>query len=136
MCYVCCDPGCGWRLQSNPLALEANDYERVGFAAATLFEQLPLSAATQQGLKKAGYVKMTDVQRGAIPHALAGRDILGAAKTGSGKTLAFLIPSLELLWRLRWSRDDGLGLLVLSPTRELVRGSRVCTAGAALMHWR
>jgi hypothetical protein len=36
---------------------------------------------------------MTDIQCAAIPHALAGRDVLGAAKTGSGKTLAFLIPS-------------------------------------------
>lgn len=35
---------------------------------------------------------MTAVQRAALPHALAGQDVLGAAKTGSGKTLAFLIP--------------------------------------------
>ena len=62
---------------------------------------------------------MTDVQRAAIPHALAGRDILGAAKTGSGKTLAFLVPLLELLFRERWSKADGLGALVVSPTREL-----------------
>ena len=36
----------------------------------------------------------TDIQRQAIPLALKGRDVLGAAKTGSGKTLAFLIPVL------------------------------------------
>jgi ATP-dependent RNA helicase DDX10/DBP4 len=35
---------------------------------------------------------MTDIQRKALPLALKGRDILGAAKTGSGKTLAFIIP--------------------------------------------
>lgn len=35
---------------------------------------------------------MTEIQSACILHALAGRDILGAAKTGSGKTLAFLIP--------------------------------------------
>ena len=35
---------------------------------------------------------MTAVQKAALPHALAGKDVLGAAKTGSGKTLAFLIP--------------------------------------------
>jgi len=62
---------------------------------------------------------MTAIQSGSIPHALAGRDILGAAKTGSGKTLAFLIPMLELLFRNRWTPHDGVGAIVLSPTREL-----------------
>src|SRR5688572_6621963 len=47
------------------------------------------------------------------------RDILGAAKTGSGKTLAFLIPVLDKLYRLRWDIEDGLGALIISPTREL-----------------
>lgn len=47
------------------------------------------------------------------------RDILAAAKTGSGKTLAFLIPILEKLYRARWDVEDGLGALVISPTREL-----------------
>jgi ATP-dependent RNA helicase DDX10/DBP4 len=47
------------------------------------------------------------------------RDILGAAKTGSGKTLAFVIPVLERLFHNRWTRDDGLGALIISPTREL-----------------
>ncbi|KAI8936314.1 ATP-dependent RNA helicase dbp4, variant 2 [Plenodomus lindquistii] len=63
---------------------------------------------------------MTDVQAKAIPLALLGRDILGAAKTGSGKTLSFLIPVLENLYRLQHvGQDAGLGALILSPTREL-----------------
>ena len=44
---------------------------------------------------------------------------MGAAKTGSGKTLAFLLPMLERLFRLKWSPEDGLGAMVISPTREL-----------------
>ncbi len=76
---------------------------------------------------------MTDIQRAAIPHALKGKDILGSAKTGSGKTLAFLIPVhyfisfffltfqiLERLHETKFSAPDGLGALILSPTRELV----------------
>lgn len=44
---------------------------------------------------------------------------MGAAKTGSGKTLAFLVPVLENLYRARWTELDGLGALIISPTREL-----------------
>jgi ATP-dependent RNA helicase DDX10/DBP4 len=44
---------------------------------------------------------------------------MGAAKTGSGKTLAFLIPVLEKLYRAQWTEYDGLGALIISPTREL-----------------
>lgn len=51
--------------------------------------------------------------------ALQGKDILGAAQTGSGKTLAFLIPVLECLFRNQWTKLDGLGALVITPTREL-----------------
>eukprot|EP00210_Caulerpa_lentillifera_P000194 g189.t1 len=88
----------------------------VGFE---LFSQLPLSQKTKDGLAEAEYIKMTDIQRSALPHGLAGRDILGAAKTGSGKTLAFLITILEKLYRLQWTRMDGLGALIISPVREL-----------------
>ena len=62
---------------------------------------------------------MTDIQNACIPHALLGRDILGAARTGSGKTLAFLIPLIEKLYRRRYTPVDGPGGIVLSPTREL-----------------
>ena len=44
---------------------------------------------------------------------------MGASKTGSGKTLCFLIPLLELLYKERWSKDNGLGAIVIVPTREL-----------------
>ena len=62
------------------------------YAGAKDFEGLPLSDRTQRGLKESKFVHMTAIQRAAIPHALCGHDVLGAAKTGSGKTLAFLIP--------------------------------------------
>lgn len=83
------------------------------------FTELPLSAATASGLESSHFKALTDIQSRAIPHALQGRDILGAAKTGSGKTLAFLVPILENLYRKQWTELDGLGALILSPTREL-----------------
>ncbi len=54
-----------------------------------------------------------------LPAASRRRDVLGAAKTGSGKTLAFVIPVLEKLYREGWSVTDGLGAVIISPTREL-----------------
>ncbi|KAE9044881.1 ATP-dependent RNA helicase [Phytophthora rubi] len=86
---------------------------------ATSFDLFPLSEASRRGLRTCGFTAPTKIQVGALPHALAGRDVLAAAKTGSGKTLAFLLSVLEKLFRLRWSVEDGLGALVISPTREL-----------------
>lgn len=87
---------------------------------AELFTDLPLSSATQEGLKSAYFSKLTDIQAWTLPLALKGKDVLGAARTGSGKTLAFLVPVLEILLRKKWGPTDGLGALVISPTRELV----------------
>lgn len=83
------------------------------------FSELPLSRRTSTGLEDSHFKTMTDIQERALPFALKGSDILGAAKTGSGKTLAFLIPVLENLYRKKWTELDGLGALILSPTREL-----------------
>lgn len=83
------------------------------------FSELPLSQATKAGLEASHFKELTTIQSNAIPAALKGKDILGAAKTGSGKTLAFLVPVLENLYRRRWTEFDGLGALILSPTREL-----------------
>ena len=35
------------------------------------------------------------------------RDLLGAARTGSGKTLAFLVPAVELLYKLNFKPRNG-----------------------------
>lgn len=51
--------------------------------------------------------------------ALKQKDLLVSSKTGSGKTLAFLIPVIENLYRRKWTNLDGLGALILLPTREL-----------------
>jgi len=87
------------------------------------FASLPLSEPTLRGLAECEYDTMTQIQAAAIPHTLAGRDIVGAAKTGSGKSLAFLVPLLEKLYRStpsEWApQDSGVGAIVLSPTREL-----------------
>jgi len=83
------------------------------------FADLPISKRTISALVNAQLTVPTEIQLAAIPHALCGRDILGAAKTGSGKTLAFVIPVLELLYRERWGLEDGLGAIIITPTREL-----------------
>lgn len=78
-----------------------------------------MSSFTQKGLKGCDYTVPTEIQLATISYSLLGKDVLGAAKTGSGKTLAFLIPILELLYCKQWTNLDGLGALVITPTREL-----------------
>ncbi|KAI8087481.1 P-loop containing nucleoside triphosphate hydrolase protein [Thamnidium elegans] len=89
------------------------------YNSSKFFADLPLSEKTQKGLAQCNFKQMTEIQRKGIPLALAKRDVLGAAKTGSGKTLTFLIPALEILFRQQWNAADGLGALIISPTREL-----------------
>ena len=45
---------------------------------------------------------------------------MAASKTGSGKTLSYLIPLIERLYINLWSPLDGLGGMIILPTRELV----------------
>lgn len=100
------------------LGTKIEEYD-VKTSKATLFKDLAISEPTLKGLKEASFVKLTEIQKESIPISLKGHDVLGAAKTGSGKTLAFLIPVLEKLYRERWTEFDGLGALIISPTREL-----------------
>lgn len=76
------------------LQKRVNEFD--GSKTITLFSELPLSKQTFQGLKENNFIELTTIQRRAIPVALTGRDILGAARTGSGKTIAFLVPVKSL----------------------------------------
>ncbi|MEQ2248264.1 ATP-dependent RNA helicase ddx18 [Ilyodon furcidens] len=78
-----------------------------------------VSDNTLRGVKEMGFEHMTEIQHKTIRPLLDGRDILAAAKTGSGKTLAFLIPSIELINKLKFMPRNGTGVVILSPTREL-----------------
>lgn len=78
-----------------------------------------VSEATLKGIEEMGFTKMTEIQAQTIPHLLEGRDLVGAAKTGSGKTLSFLIPAVELVYKLKFMPRNGTGVIIISPTREL-----------------
>ncbi|KAJ8478162.1 hypothetical protein OPV22_021889 [Ensete ventricosum] len=133
------DPG------TNPLAISApppdapigrtKDGGFSPYAGVRFFRQLPISQRTKDGLAPK-YVEMSDIQRASLPHSLCGRDILGAAKTGSGKTLAFVIPVIEKLYRARWGPEDGVGGIIISPTKELAGQlfEELKTVGRLLQH--
>ena len=78
------------------------------------FSTLGLSAESLSALAKAAYTQPTPIQYQTIPHALAGKDVIGCAATGTGKTAAFILPIVE-----RLKGKKGLRALVLAPTREL-----------------
>jgi len=80
------------------------------------FSELSISPSLKERLKAARFSVPTPVQAGAIPQALADKDVIATAQTGTGKTLAFLVPVLE---KLLGQNTFGITALVLVPTREL-----------------
>ncbi len=84
------------------------------------FAVLGLSEHLCRALKEAGYVAPTPIQAQAIPHVLAGKDLLGCAQTGTGKTAAFALPILQRIMRKGRAKNRAvIQTLVLAPTREL-----------------
>ncbi|KAM9080021.1 putative ATP-dependent RNA helicase DDX10 [Megaptera novaeangliae] len=108
-----------WQVEREVISRLMQNYEKINVNEITRFSDFPLSKKTLKGLQEAQYRLVTEIQKQTIGLALQGKDVLGAAKTGSGKTLAFLVPVLEGLYRLQWTSTDGLGVLIISPTREL-----------------
>jgi len=86
----------------------------------TAFSELQLIDPIRRSLQAESYTTPTPIQAQAIPHLLAGRDLLGCAQTGTGKTAAFALPLLQ-----RLAADNArngrraIRALVLAPTREL-----------------
>ncbi|KAH7864831.1 hypothetical protein Vadar_034401 [Vaccinium darrowii] len=99
------------------------------YLSETRFNQFSVSSSSLKGIKDAGYEKMTVVQEETLPIILKGKDVLAKAKTGTGKTVAFLLPSIEVVVKTpsadRDQRRPPIIVLVICPTRELARGTRL-----------
>jgi ATP-dependent RNA helicase RhlE len=80
----------------------------------TPFDALGLSEPILRIVRQVGFLHPTPIQARVIPHALAGRDLIGLAETGSGKTAAFVLPLAE-----RLTHGRGVRGLIVSPTREI-----------------
>ena len=86
------------------------------------FDTLGLEPALLEGVGDAGFELCTPIQAGALPIALAGRDVEGQAQTGTGKTAAFLLATMHHLLRRApraGHRDGNPRALIVAPTREL-----------------
>ena len=79
------------------------------------FSEMSLDATTKTAISRMNISGLTPIQEKAIPHLMAGQDLIGQARTGSGKTLAFAVPLAEKC-------DPSVRqvqAVVLVPTREL-----------------
>ncbi len=86
------------------------------------FSGFNFSPRIAAGIDALGYQEPTPIQQQAIPHVLAGRDVMGLAQTGTGKTAAFALPILQRLERSRAAQGPRARrprVLVVAPTREL-----------------
>ena len=80
------------------------------------FDKYNLPEQLINELRKLDFHIPTPIQEGTIPHARAGKDILGSAQTGSGKTAAYGIPLIVYLMLNKHNNA-----LILLPTRELAQ---------------
>ncbi len=84
------------------------------------FSDLSLIQPLVRAVAEDGYSEPTPIQAQAIPHVLAGRDLLAIAQTGTGKTAAFALPLLQRLASVPGAAHRRpIRVLVLTPTREL-----------------
>src|SRR5688572_11881290 len=83
------------------------------------FEDLGLITQLTSAVHAEGYETPTPIQQQAIPHVLAGKDLVAVAQTGTGKTAAFALPILHRLAAAGPVHPKRMRVLVLSPTREL-----------------
>lgn len=81
------------------------------------FHEFGLDESILKSIDEFGFKEPTPIQAGAIPHILAGRDVIGSAQTGTGKTAAYALPILHRLGGHK--KGAAPRCLVLGPTREL-----------------
>ena len=78
------------------------------------FSDFKLNARLTRTIRDIGIEAPSPIQDQAIPHIVAGKDVIGLAETGTGKTAAFLVPLID-----KTLREYGRQTLILTPTREL-----------------
>ena len=87
------------------------------------FAEIGLHPSLLQAVANTGYTTPTPIQAQALPHIMAGQDVMGAAQTGTGKTAAFTLPILHRLMPLANTSASParhpVRALILTPTREL-----------------
>jgi ATP-dependent RNA helicase RhlE len=106
------------------------------------FSDFKIDGKLKTAIANKNYIYPSPIQDKAIPHALAGKDILGIADTGTGKTATFLVPLINKIIENKSEKA-----IILAPTRELAiqiekefidlaRGlkiySTVCVGGAPI----
>ncbi|WP_261858127.1 DEAD/DEAH box helicase [Photobacterium sanguinicancri] len=89
------------------------------------FHALELHPQLLKAIDELGFQTPTPVQQQAIPHVLAGEDIMAGAQTGTGKTAAFGLPLLHQMLEnpapVQAAGRPTVRALVLTPTRELAQ---------------
>ena len=91
--------------------------EEKPYEAEHQFVDFNFTDRLQANVEFKGYTTPSAIQDQAIPHVLAGRDVIGLANTGTGKTAAFLLPLIERLA----ANPELNSVLVVAPTRELAQ---------------
>jgi ATP-dependent RNA helicase RhlE len=93
----------------------AKPTEAETYTARHSFEDFDVNILIKANLQAKGFITPSPIQDKTIPHALAGRDIIGIADTGTGKTAAFAIPLLQA------TMMSDARALIIAPTRELAQ---------------
>lgn len=94
----------------------ARQVEQEEYVPTHTFADFDLEPLLQRNIASKGFDVPSPIQDQAIPHGLAGRDVIGVANTGTGKTAAFAVPLLNKLIAQPSSRA-----LIIAPTRELAQ---------------
>lgn len=92
----------------------AHQVSKPDYQAKHQFADFAIPDQLKRNILNRGFSDPTPIQDQAIPHILAGRDLVGSANTGTGKTAAFLIPLITNL-----THDKSKTVLIMTPTREL-----------------
>ena len=89
----------------------------IPYEAKHKFADFPFCGKLCTNIECRDYKIPSAIQDQAIPHIMAGRDIIGLANTGTGKTAAFLLPIISKISK----EKKPFSTVILAPTRELAQ---------------